>query len=333
MTHDHGSPTPPLSLTSDGLPRLPARAMNAHKGTAGTVTVLGGSCHGPTLMIGAPAFTCLGALRAGCGLARVLAPAPIAPSILTICPSATAVALSVDEHGMILASAAAQLLDHALLHSTSLVVGPGLGQSDAAAALTLRCVQQEQCPVVIDADSLTLLARIPELHRDFRARAIITPHPGEFRRLAEALRITADPVNPRTREAAAEQLAQRLGCITVLKGHRTIVTDGVTTYTCTRGHPCLATAGTGDVLAGVIAGLIAQHPPEAYNPFLAMAAAKLGRPAPDSQSLTLRDLASLAVLIHAAAGEAWAAKHGASAGLLAPELAELVPGCVEAVRG
>lgn len=311
-------------------PLLPARRKDAHKGTTGTVTVLGGSCDGSSRMIGAPALTCLGALRAGCGLARVLAPSSITSSIITICPSATATALRVDDDGSLLASEAAQVLDQALIQTTCLVVGPGLGLSPAAAALTLRCVQQEQCPVVIDADAITLLARIPELFRDFRARAIITPHPGEFRRLADSLKINTDPVNPATRSIAAEQLAQRLGCIVVLKGQNTVVTDGLITYVCSAGHPCMATAGTGDVLAGVIAGLIAQHPPETFNPLIAMAAAKAGQKL--QSGLTLRELACIGVLAHAQAGEAWAAKRQASAGMLAHELADEVPSVIERLR-
>jgi ADP-dependent NAD(P)H-hydrate dehydratase len=310
---------------------LPGRAPAAHKGSAGTVTVLGGSCDGASRMIGAPALAAQGALRAGCGLVRVITPEPIAGFVLTLCPSATAVALPVGKEDS--ASAGAQLLDAELIRTTALVAGPGLGLSEAAGALTLRCVQQEQCPVVLDADSLTLLARIPQLHRDFRARAIVTPHPGEFRRLAGAFNITMDPTDPRTRPAAAEELARRMGCIAVLKGMNTVVTDGLRTWVCRRGHPCLATAGTGDVLAGVIAGLIAQHPPESHNPLLALAAAKLGRPAPTAGLLTLFELACLGVQAHALAGEKWAAMNNASAGMTAGDLLMLIPGAVESLRG
>src|SRR5262249_28502981 len=148
----------------------------------------------------------------------------------------------------------------------------------------LRAVQQQECPVVVDADALNALAEIPELFRDFHARAILTPHPGEFRRLAAVFKITHDPTRDDSRPAAAESLAQKLGCILVLKGAGTIVSDGHRTWRCPAGHPCLATAGTGDVLSGIVAGLTAQFAPRA------------GHPASSSGSLDLFDTARVAVL-------------------------------------
>jgi len=285
-------------------------------------------------MLGAPAFAALGALRAGCGLALLLCPEPLIIDVLQLVPSATAVALTVDPDGELLASSAAEALDAALIQTTTLIVGPGMGITSAAQAIALRAVQQEQCPVIVDADALTMLAKVPDLTRDFRARAVLTPHPGEFRRLAEALRITADPVDPSTRSAAAEQLARRIGCIVVLKGDRTVVTDGLDTWVCQRGHPCMATAGSGDVLAGVIAGIIAQHPPKAHNPLIALAAAKSGRPLPAQgpHQLSLIELTCIAVEAHAIAGELWAAQNEASGGMLATELASLIPRAVEGLR-
>lgn len=299
---------------SEPLPALPARDPRGHKGVFGTVCIVGGSCTRASRMIGAPALAALGALRAGAGLARILAPAGVLEAALTICPSATGFVLPVEVTGEPCAGDAARVLDEAIAGASSLVIGPGLGQGKGQGDLVLRVLQQEDAPVVADADALNAMASTPDLFRDFRARAVLTPHPGEFARLARSLRITHNPASDASRPAAAESLAQRLGCIVVLKGAGTVVSDGQRTWTCPRGHACLATAGTGDVLAGVIAGLIAQFG------------------APGTSALSLYDAARVGVFVHAAAGEAWALAHGAQAGLLAPELAELIPAQLERLR-
>jgi NAD(P)H-hydrate epimerase len=296
------------------LPKLPKRPASGHKGTFGTVGVVGGSCAGDARMIGAPALAALGALRAGAGLVKLVMPGPVLNSGVTLCPSATGIAIHVDGRGEIIAHEAAEVIDGVIAQATCLVIGPGLGQGEGPAAASLRAVQQQDIPVVVDADALNNLATIPELHKDFHAAAVLTPHPGEFKRLAESLKISNDPVNDATRPAAAEALAQRLGCVVALKGARTVVSDGIQTWVCTRGHPCLGTAGTGDVLAGVIGGLIGQHG-SGFKP-----------------ALPLFDLVRIAVEAHAISGERWAASHDASAGLLAHELADELPGVLETFR-
>lgn len=314
-------------------PRLPGRDARGHKGTFGTVVVVGGCASGAARMVGAPALTALGALRAGAGLVRLLCPEPVLQQAMSIAPSATGRALPVDEGGEVVAHDGAEALDEAVESATVLAIGPGLGEGRGSQALALRAVQQEAAPVVVDADALNCLARVPELTRDFRAPAVLTPHPGEFRRLAEPLRIRDDPTEEKQRPGAAEALAQRLGCIVVLKGAGTVVSDGHRTWVCPRGHPSMATAGTGDVLTGVIAGLAAQFvrpvdPLMAKLPERARAALG-GQPA----GLDLFDAARAGVLAHALAGERWAETRGASAGLLASELADLIPACVETLRG
>src|SRR5262249_28551276 len=143
---------------------------------------------------------------------------------------------------------------------------PGLGSGEGVKAASLRAVQREEIPVVVDADAINALADVPELVRDFRAAAVLTPHPGEYRRLAGSLGIRIDPVKPETRSDAAASLAQRLGCVVVLKGHQTVVSDGQRTWVNDTGGPELATAGTGDVLSGVIAGLAAQFVAVTHTP-------------------------------------------------------------------
>lgn len=312
-----------------GLPRLPARPPVSHKGTFGTVLVLGGRAgaargsepqSGP-VMIGAPAFAATAALRAGAGLVKMLVPRPIAGSALEICPSATAIGLPVDTEGVILPSAAAEVLDRELLTASALVVGPGLGNGDAAEQLVYRILQHDEAPLVVDADALNAMAGMGLNGHTLKARAVLTPHPGEFARLAHGLKISHSPIDPGARPEACAAMARALGCIVALKGAGTVVSDGHRTWVCSRGHPCLATGGTGDVLAGLIGGLIAQ--------FLLPRGPPLGK----AGGLDLYDCARIGVEAHARAGEAWAGAHHASAGLLATELAGLLPEELEQMRG
>jgi NAD(P)H-hydrate epimerase len=241
-------------------------------------------------------------------------PRPILAAGIVICPSATGVALPVDRRGEIIAHEASRLIDAAVGESQCLVIGPGMGPGKGVQVASLRAVQQEDIPVVVDADALNALSEVPELWRDFKAAAVLTPHPGEYRRLAGSLGIKADPGRQPSRDDAAALLAQRLGCVVVLKGSGTVVSDGQRTWVNDTGGSELATAGTGDVLSGIIAALIAQF----------AGIARPSMPRPPGKPLDLFDAARLAVHAHGRAGELWTHKHGATAGLVALELAELV---------
>lgn len=315
------------------LPRLPARGTSSHKGTFGTVAVVGGCAAGGVRMIGAPALAAMGALRAGAGLAKLVMPEPVLTAALGMCPSATGVPLAVDEAtGEVVAHEAASTLDGVFESATVVAVGPGLGHWAGSRAATLRVIQQELLPVVVDADAINCLAATPEFVRDFRAAAVLTPHPGEFRRLCEGMGLRGDLGLAQSggREKACEQMAQRLGRVVVLKGEGTVVSDGLRTWVCPRGHPCMATGGTGDVLTGLIAGLIAQFCPRVEQ--MLMRAKVPAMPADPARPLDLYDAARVGVWVHACAGEAWAAAKGASGGMLAMELGEFVPGVVETLR-
>jgi len=303
--------------TSDPPPPLPDRDPEGHKGTFGTVAVVGGSCTGGRRMIGAPALAATAALRAGCGLAKLVMPAPVLTAGLTIAPSTTGIELPADAAGRIIPHAAAEVLDGVFEESTVVAIGPGLGTGDGPRTLALRALQQNEHPVVLDADGLNAIAGLPDLAGDARAPAVLTPHPGEFRRLAEPLGIGRDAAGPDAeRRAAADGLAQRLGCVVVLKGARTVVSDGHRTWTSDALLPQLATAGTGDVLTGIIAGLVAQFADLPAHRLIPRAA---------NRPLDLFDAARLAVQIHARAAMLWSDRRGARAGLLAPELADLIP--------
>lgn len=307
------------------LPLLPARDPKGHKGTFGTVAVFGGCAHEDQRMIGAVALAATAALRAGAGLVRIAAPSTVLSAMLTICPSATGMPIPVSAGGRLEPHDAAAGVDMMVGQCQTLVIGPGMGLSDGARAAALRSVYQEDVPVVVDADALNNLAEVPELSRDFLAAAVLTPHPGEFKRLAEALRLSGDPTGPASRPTAAASLAQRLGCIVVLKGSGTVVSDGQRTWVNTTGNAALATAGTGDVLSGLIAGLIAQ--------FVKVDGFDGPARRPTAKPLGLYDAARLAVAAHGLAAEAWVKRHRADAGLLAMELAEGIPAALQSFRG
>jgi hydroxyethylthiazole kinase-like uncharacterized protein yjeF len=297
---------------------LPDRPADGHKGTFGTVGVVAG-CAGRTRMIGAAVFVATAATRAGAGLVRVMAAEPICNEILVAAPHATALAVPVGTDGDMVTQAGIRALDEVLAVCRCLVIGPGLGGGGVVARLALRAIGQEEVPVVVDADALNALAATVDFAREIRGRVILTPHPGEFRRLAEAVGVKPDPVTADERVEAAGDLARRLGCIVILKGAGTVVSDGHRVWVCQHGHPCMATGGTGDVLAGVLGGLIAQYAPPTFMPG--------GASEPD-----LFMLACLGVQAHALAGEAWARQTGASAGLLAGDLCGLIPAAVESLR-
>lgn len=303
-----------VSVTS--LDHLPSRDRSGHKGTFGTVAVVGGCCRGSVRYVGAPALAALGALRSGCGLCRVLAPEPVIGTVLKVATSATGVALKVGRDGGIIARSSVVELEKAAAGSHAIVLGPGLGDGPGADALVRRVcrgleVEGGFVPVVLDADGLNALARMKR-PRVSRGTVVITPHPGEARRLMKATGIKGDPTDRASRTRIACELSAALGCAVVLKGAETVVSDGLHFYRNRSGGPWLGTGGTGDVLAGVIGGLLAQE------------RARGGK--------NLFDLISLAVLVHGRAGDAWAREKKATGGMLAAELAERVPREVERVR-
>ncbi len=310
------------------LPKLPPRDPRGHKGTFGTVAVIGGSAHRPgdsgtggAQMVGGPALAATAALRAGAGLARLVLPEPLLAAGLSIAPSATGVALAVDERGVIVPHKAAAVIDSLLESVQCIAIGPGLGRDEGATAAALRVVGQAEVAAVVDADAINCLSDVPDLQRDFRAAAILTPHVGEASRLGEALGVGADPREEGRREEAAGDLARRLGCVIVLKAARTIVSDGHQTWSHDHPNSALGTAGTGDVLCGTIAGLVAQH----FRPGFA------GRPAAPG-SLSLFDCARIGVVAHATAAQRWVYRRGASGGLLATDLLEEIPAAIESLR-
>lgn len=316
-----------------GKPILPPRATTGHKGDFGRVAVVGGCALSSTRMIGAPALAALAATRSGAGLVQLLCPEGVLNEVLSIASQATGRALQTEADGAVLASEAVATFDEAVDIADAIVIGPGLGRGPGPAALALRAIQQKLTPVVIDADALNELAETPQLALDFNAPAVFTPHPGEFARLAHALGMDTNATDDAHRQQAAEQLAQRLGCVVVLKGARTVVSDGIQTWSDDTADSALATGGTGDVLAGLVGGLIAQHARPVTHE---LARAKLGervKHMDDDGKLTLFEIARCAVVAHAQAARLWRERHHASAGLTPTDLADQIPEAVTALRG
>jgi hydroxyethylthiazole kinase-like uncharacterized protein yjeF len=217
---------------------LPVRAVDAHKGTSGSVAIIGGDCG----MVGAVLLATRAALLSGAG--RVYA--------AMLCDTAPPVDFLHPEIMMRTADAIA-----ALPQLDVVAIGPGLGQSDKAITVLTFWLTQA-CPLVLDADALNLVAQhhhLAELLKSRYAQTVITPHVGEAARLMAIS--AADIQNQRVETAIA--LAQSLQVICVLKGAGTVIAEQDGTYFInSTGNPALATGGTGDVLTGVIASLIAQ---------------------------------------------------------------------------
>ena len=229
---------------------LPRRKLGGHKGTYGHAVVVGGS----TGLTGAVVLCAQAAMRAGAGLVTAAVPAAVNGILETKLTEIMNLPLPDQGCGYFLAEAWETLAPERDRYDVW-AVGPGLGQQPASAEFLQRLLENCTRPLVLDADGLNLLARRPEVLQGYQGRAVLTPHPGEMARL---LKITTEDVQ-RRRLAVAQQAAIVFNAVVVLKGWRTIIAspDGQTFINPT-GNPGLATAGSGDVLTGVIAGLLAQ---------------------------------------------------------------------------
>jgi NAD(P)H-hydrate epimerase len=222
--------------------RLPKRNPDSHKGDYGRVLVVAGS-HG---MAGAATLAAEAAYRSGAGLVYVACPASMVDvmSIKLTCQ----VVWPYEEK-----TAVAQLLEYAHRCDVA-VIGPGLSRGPAILEAVRELVGALEIPFVLDADGLNAFDSFPELLGRGSAPRVITPHPGEAARLLKTLPSDIQ----KNRAATAKTLAEHFLSIAVLKGHRTIVTDGKQSYVNKTGNAGMATGGTGDVLAGVIGALIGQ---------------------------------------------------------------------------
>ena len=264
---------------------LPDRDENAHKGDFGKILLLCGS-RGYT---GAAYLAAMGALRSGAGLTFLGVP----ESIYAI----EAVKLSVpivfplpDEAGKLSVAAIPEILER-LPQMDAVLTGPGLGQSEGTFQVVRSVLENAACPVVLDADGINVIAAHKDILRGRTNPTILTPHDGEFARLGG---IIGDD-----RSAAAAEMARELGCTVLLKGHRTVITDGEITYINHTGNPGMAVGGSGDVLAGIIVSLL-------------------------GQGIAPLEAAACGAWLHGAAGDLCAAEIG-QYGMLPGDMASVLP--------
>lgn len=221
---------------------LPDRNPWGHKGNFGKLLLLCGS-RGYT---GAAFFAAMGALRSGAGLAFLGVPESIY-GIEAVKLNEPVIFPLPDAGGRLSADAVPEILTR-LPRMDAVLVGPGLGQSEGTLAVVRAVLEKAECPVVVDADGINVLSAHRDLLRGRKLPTILTPHDGEFARLGGVI--------GEDRMSAAAALAEELGCVVLLKGHETCITDGTDGYLNPTGNPGMAVGGSGDVLAGVITALL-----------------------------------------------------------------------------
>ncbi|MBC8201595.1 MAG: NAD(P)H-hydrate dehydratase [Planctomycetes bacterium] len=284
-------------------PSLPTRAQESHKGTFGSVCVIGGQrSEDGAVMIGAPTLAANAAMRSGCGKVMLAMPQQLLHAGLALAPVVTGIELPVDEVGRLVPSAAIEAIDRHAVGCRALVIGPGFGCDWPQQQIVATLLSREDRPIILDADGLNALAKLPSGQLELKAPTIMTPHVGEYQRLAAAAGVPSD---------SAQAVAQAYGCIVVLKSDSTSVSDGVETVIENEGSVVLATGGSGDVLSGIIAGLLVQYGVHCIEHMF--------------------DAAVLGVRIHAMAGESFASEHG-NTGMLATDLLARIPKAIAAIR-
>ena len=231
----------------DVLKLLPNRPADAHKGDFGKILLLAGSV-GYT---GAPALSALGALRTGAGLVFLGVPESIY-QIAAMKLIEPIVFPLPQQDGMLSQEALPQILEKAS-SMDAVLMGPGLGCSDATEKIVCQVLSACPVPVVLDADGINLVGKHKDILRGRTSPTILTPHAGEFQRLTGR--------KPENRLDSAVEASKDLGVILVLKGHETVITDGISAYLNPTGNPGMAVGGSGDVLAGMIVSLLGQKIP------------------------------------------------------------------------
>lgn len=229
---------------TDVLSLLTDRDPFAHKGDFGKILLLCGS-RGFT---GAAYLAAMGALRSGAGLVYLGVPESIY-AIEAVKLNEPVVFPLPDQGGMLSSDAIPEILER-LSKMDAVLIGPGLGQSEGTFRVVKAVLENAVCPVVLDADGINVLSAHRDILRGRTYPTILTPHDGEFLRIGGCLK--------EKRTASAEIFARDTGCILLLKGHETVITDGKTSYINHTGNPGMAVGGSGDLLAGIIVSLLGQ---------------------------------------------------------------------------
>lgn len=270
---------------ADVMSLLPDRDPDSHKGDYGKVLLLCGSI-GYT---GAPALAAMGALRVGAGLVYVGVPESIYQ--IEAIKMTEPIVLPLPRQAGTFSSEAIDDIKVLLQNKDALLIGPGIGRSFGASAVTEYVLKNFTGTVVLDADGINCMCAHKDILRGRTGNTILTPHEGEFSRL------TGKPITDRVMEA--KELALDLGVIIVLKGHRTVITDGKTVCLNTTGNPGMAVGGSGDILAGMITGLV-------------------------GQGIPVLEAAAAAVWLHGAAGDVCADEIG-QYGMIPTDLLNVIP--------
>ncbi|MCX7388645.1 MAG: NAD(P)H-hydrate dehydratase [Planctomycetota bacterium] len=235
---------------TEQVPMLPDRPQDGHKGTFGKVLIIGGSIG----MSGAVCLSSVSALRSGSGLVTAAIPRSIQMTVAAYEPCVMTIGLETDCHGQ-LASLSRERIAELLAGKDAVALGPGLGQSPEVTDLVSLVLEFCRVPLVLDADALNAVAMGGLwAKRDKRSACVITPHPGEFARLT-GLSI---PDDEDTRIKMSADFARTHQLTVVLKGPRTVVTNGTRLFVNATGNSGMATAGSGDVLTGIVASLLGQ---------------------------------------------------------------------------
>ena len=230
---------------------LEPRALDSHKGDYGRLLLIGGS----RFMSGAIALSALAALRGGAGLVTVATSASAQPIVAGFNPCYMTIATTEDADGVMAVSVdELSRVVGGLGNYDVLAVGPGLGRNEALSGLVDEIYQNYEGPVIFDADGLNNLTRLAGA----AGPRVLTPHPGEFKRLLRKLG-REGVVERELQEQQARELASEFDLTILLKGHESLVTDGSQSSYNLTGNPGMATAGSGDVLTGLIAALLGQQ--------------------------------------------------------------------------
>ncbi len=289
------TPTAPASGADAATIQLPERPDDGHKGDFGRLLMVGGSANMP----GAIALSGMAALRIGAGLVTVLTTREAQPVVAGFTPCLMTVGVP-SHNGLFSEPVLVELAGR--IHDVDVLgIGPGMGRCSIGQTLVSDVYRECPLPVVLDADALNNLADAKLNLRQHAGPRVITPHPGEFRRMIGGEIQVREQLEERAIALAAEN-----ALVVVLKGQRTLVTDGKREYRNGSGNAGMATAGSGDVLTGIITGLIGQK----MKPF---------------------EAARTGCYLHGMAGDRFAANRD-SASLIATDLIDEIPQVLAAIK-